>query len=77
VIGKVLEMASNGKVEGTCEWRKHVNVLWRLQLKNYGFSVRILSCVCGTFFMIFGGVEGRKIGRLLLFRTSSKNGKLK
>jgi hypothetical protein len=45
--------------------------------KNYGFSVRILSCVCGTFLMIFCGVEGRKIGRLLLFRTSYKNGKLK
>jgi hypothetical protein len=28
--------------------------------KNYGFSVRILSCMSGTFFMIFCGVEGRK-----------------
>jgi hypothetical protein len=44
--------------------------------KIYGFNVRILACVCGTFFMVFCGVEGRKI-RLLLFRTSYKNGKLK
>jgi hypothetical protein len=44
---------------------------------NYGFSVRMLSCVCGTFLIIFCGVEARKIGSLLLFRTSYKNGKLK
>lgn len=28
--------------------------------KNYRFSVRILSCVCGTFLMIFCGVEGSR-----------------